>query len=128
MSDSHAETSGVAVGRNITDAGIVTGNDNETHSARSNNEVHIALDRVADMSERELNQIAELVREIAQLRGEVSALIAEVAGNEKYKRAGLIHRIVLVENSQITNRLVLAMIAASELIQWLLLYWIWQAR
>lgn len=52
-----ADRDGVAAGQDIAESSIVSGNDNSTSRA----DVHIALDRVADMSQRELDQVAALL-------------------------------------------------------------------
>lgn len=100
---------------------ITVGKDN----AHATADVNIALSRVADMSERELNQVSQLVKEVSALRSDVNTLVRELVGNQQYGSIGALQRLSGVEDRQMMNRIAMGLFAVSEAVQWLLLiYWL----
>lgn len=105
------------------EGGVVIGAERGGDSNRANrNDVHIALNRIADVSERELTQIQELARQVDRLAGVVTKMQAALAGDAEYGQIGLIERMALMsagdkkrERMHAINTAVLITIAFGQL-------------
>ncbi|HMR01746.1 MAG TPA: hypothetical protein PKA43_00080 [Candidatus Competibacter phosphatis] len=116
-----ADRDGVAVGHDITDSGIVSGNDNQTNRASA--DVHIALDRMTDMSERELSKIEHLSTLVETLSDEFIALRRALIGDERYRVNGLVQQFseMIIGNRRRDILIIIVLIA--DLAQWLVIAW-----
>jgi len=100
---------------------ITIGKDN----AHATADVNVTLGQVAAMSERELNQIGMLASKLDALGDDVAALVRELTGNPQYGSPGVVQRLNSVEARQMFNRLMLALFAISEILQWVaIIYWL----
>jgi hypothetical protein len=111
-------------------AGNAVGKD--IHQA-SGNQVHIAMDRLADVSEREADQIRELSRQIAALADDVTGLTRALIGDPRYDATGLIQRVRELtetgkqrERWRIVSTWLLVVTVVMQGVQWWLLYRVYE--
>ncbi len=84
--------------------------------------INVALNRVAD----ELGQMEKLVKEVSELRAQVSTLVRELIGDERFKAAGIAQRLADAERQLFLGRVTVAILVFFEVLQWLvLLYHAW---
>lgn len=121
---------GAAVDGDVT-GGFVGRDRDEVHGGS----VHIALNRIADVSEREADQIQRLAAQIETLADQVGELSVALAGS-RYGQPGLVQRVDNMaagdkrrERIQLINALVLAAIGVGQLVHtiaiWNLYRWMW---
>ena len=105
------------------------------------NQVHIAMERLSEVSEREAANISELSRQIATLADEVTRLTHALIGDERFGSTGLVQRVKEMDLTsrsrefwRIVSTWMLVGLLASQIVQgWLIyqvyaLYWaIYQA-
>jgi len=117
-----ADRDGVAAGQDIAESSIVSGNDNSTSRA----DVHIALDRVADMSQRELDQVAALAGQMAKVLEEIAAMRAALIGDSRYGSTGLVQQVRAMATADWRQQALLGAMLLSEILQWAaILYLAW---
>lgn len=99
---------------------------------QANADVHIALERIANVSERETGLIEDLSRHISALAGEVGELRQALVGNELRQQTGLIQRVKemgvndrLRARMHIVNSIILAIVAGTQIWQWVVIYQLW---
>lgn len=117
-----ADSEGIAAGSAISNSGLVSGSDNITNRA----DVHIALDKVAAMSERELNQVEKLAGQMGQLLEEFAAMRVALIGNDKYGSTGLVQQVRAMADADWRQQALLGAMLLSEILQWaVILYLVW---
>lgn len=95
----------------------------------SGNQVHIAMERMAAVSERGTDQIGELSRQIATLADDVTALTRALIGDQRYGSTGLVQRVAELaetgrqrERWRIVSTWLLVVTVVMQAVQWWLLY------
>lgn len=109
------------------------GRDIVGRDAVGGNNVHIAMERMAEVSERETDQIRRLTEQINRLSDDVTALTRALIGDPRFGATGLVQQVKEMSDTgrqherwrQVTVW-VLALIAFSQLAQWYLLWRVWE--
>jgi hypothetical protein len=93
------------------------------------NQVHIAVERMAQASERGTDQISELSRQIATLADDVTALTRALIGDQRYGSTGLVQKVAELaetgkqrERWRIVSTWLLVVTVIMQALQWWLLY------
>lgn len=121
----------------------VTGNAGADHdfvgrdATNSGNQVHIAMERLSEVSEREAATIRELSRQIESLTDELTALTRALIGDSRFGSTGLVQQVREMdalgksrERWRVVSTWMLVALLASQIVQgWLLwqvyeLYWV----
>jgi hypothetical protein len=97
------------------------------------NQVSIAMDRMADVSDRGTDQIRELSRQIATLADDVTALTRALIGDPRYDSTGLVQRVRELaetgkqrERWRIVSTWLLVVTVVMQAVQWWLLYRVYE--
>lgn len=124
----NASADGDFVGRDAHIGRDNIGRDSVGRDAVGGNSVHIALERMAEVSQKETDQIGRLTEQINQLSASVADLTRALIGDPRYGTTGLVQRVDEMAKSnerrdhwRQINILVLLLIALSEVAQWWLL-------
>lgn len=132
----NASAGGDFVGRDSS-----TGRDAIGHDTIGGNQVHIAMERLSEVSERESDQLRRLSEQIGHLTDELTALTRALIGDSRFGSIGLVQQVREMdelgkerERWRAISTWVLVALLASQVVQgWLLwqvyqLYWaIYQA-
>jgi len=101
------------------------------------NQVHIAMERLSEVSEREAATLQELSRQIESLTDELTALTRALIGDSRFGSTGLVQQVREMDQTgkarerwRVVSTWVLVLLLLSQLVQgWLLwqvyaLYWV----
>jgi hypothetical protein len=99
----------------------------------SGTQVHVAMDRLSDASDRSHDQIGELSRQIAALSVDVTALTRALIGDARYGSTGLVQQVAELsddvqrrERWRQMNVAILVAVALSQIAQWWLIWRVYQ--
>lgn len=97
------------------------------------NQVHIAMERLSEVSERETDTIRDLSRQIAALADDVTALTRALIGDPRYETTGLVQRVrELTDNGRQRERWrmistwLLVVTVVMQAVQWWLLWRVYE--
>ena len=121
------------VGRDSQIGRDAPGRDVVGHDTNQGNSVHIAMERMTQVSERGTDTIRELSHQIETLADDVTALTRALIGDARYGSTGLMQQVR--EMSEINMRrerwrqisaFMLLLVAISQIVQWWLLYRVYE--
>jgi hypothetical protein len=99
----------------------------------SGNQVYVAMERMAQVSERGTDQLGELSRQIATLADDVTALTRALIGDQRYGSTGLVQRVEELtrtgqqrERWRIVSTWLLVVTVVAQIAQWWLLYRVYE--
>ena len=91
--------------------------------------VHIAMERLTEVSAHEANQIGRLSEQIDRLSTEVTALTRALIGDQRYGSTGLVQQVKEMAESNVNRERwrqlsvwVLVLVATSQVAQWFLIW------
>lgn len=97
------------------------------------NQVHIAMERMTAVSERGTDTIRELSHQIGTLADDVTALTRALVGDARYGSTGLIQQVREMSETNMRRErwrqisaFMLLLVAISQIVQWWLLYRVYE--
>lgn len=103
------------------------------HQATGNSSVHIAMERMTQVSERGTDTIRELSHQIETLADDVTALTRALIGDALYGSTGLMQQVREMSETNMRrerwrqiNVFMLLLVAISQIVQWWLLYRVYE--
>lgn len=120
---------GAGIGRDAGAGNDLAGRDYQNQG----NQVHIAMERLSEVSARETDVIQELSRQIGALAGDVTALTRALVGDQKFGATGLVQEVQeLRANAQrrevwrLVSTWLLVVLTLGSLVQWWLLWQVYE--
>lgn len=120
------------IGRDQTGRDSV-GRDVVGRDAVGGNSVHIAMERMAEVSERETDQIRRLAEQINRLSDDLTALTRALIGDSRFGATGLVQQVRAMSETNTRQERwrqmsvwALALVAVSQVAQWYLLWRVWE--
>lgn len=111
----------------------VVGRDSIAHDTTQGNSVHIAMERMTAVSERGTDTIRELSHQIETLADDVTALTRALIGDALYGSTGLMQQVKEMSETNMRrerwrqiNAFMLLLVAISQIVQWWLLYRVYE--
>ena len=119
-------------GSNIAGNASVSGDfvNRDQHSGNQGTQVHVAMERLSEVSQRETDEIRQLANQISALASDVTALTRALIGDSRYGSTGLVQQVRDMDQTnksrerwRMVSTWALVVLVVMQAIQW---YFVWR--